>query len=300
MFKGDRIRIRGTLLGEMVQQAMGERKIELGMPMQNSDYFKDKMLLMQAQENGAVLDEEELLFLADECDAFDLDVDDEPTSYADMGNSNVIPYEQYLMVNDVLVIPSSASSVPNDAYVLHDNDTFVPSDPLATELNIYKEQVAIYEQHAKFELTEREQQMDDQMRILIQDHLLKQRAEDLKANAPPLLVLPPATVYPPNTDPSNASNHKSSKYWSDNPLSNLPPKELRRCETEVGPFKVLEQVESVAYKLKLPQELSRVYNMFHVSNLKKYYPDDPLVVPLEGLHVDEKLHFVEKPVEIMD
>ncbi|GKF79837.1 retrovirus-related pol polyprotein from transposon TNT 1-94, partial [Tanacetum coccineum] len=46
----------------------------------NSDYFKDKMLLMQAQENGAVLDEEEILFLADECDAFDLDVDDEPTA----------------------------------------------------------------------------------------------------------------------------------------------------------------------------------------------------------------------------
>ncbi|GKB94688.1 retrovirus-related pol polyprotein from transposon TNT 1-94, partial [Tanacetum coccineum] len=77
--------------------------------LQNSDYFKDKMLLMQAQENGAVLDEEELLFLAgeqgntfdadvdnqpvqdlalnednifqaDECDAFDSDVDDEPTA----------------------------------------------------------------------------------------------------------------------------------------------------------------------------------------------------------------------------
>ncbi|GJT25368.1 integrase, catalytic region, zinc finger, CCHC-type containing protein [Tanacetum coccineum] len=47
---------------------------------QNSDYFKDKMLLMQAQENGAVLDEEELLFLADECDAFDSDVDDKPTA----------------------------------------------------------------------------------------------------------------------------------------------------------------------------------------------------------------------------
>ncbi|GJV20672.1 hypothetical protein Tco_1369692 [Tanacetum coccineum] len=47
---------------------------------QNSDYFKDKMLLMQAQENGVVLDEEELLFLADECDAFDSDVDDEPTA----------------------------------------------------------------------------------------------------------------------------------------------------------------------------------------------------------------------------
>ncbi|GJX51512.1 putative reverse transcriptase domain-containing protein [Tanacetum coccineum] len=68
----------------------------------------------------------------------------------------------------------------------------------------------------------------------------------------------------------------------------------------VGPFKVLEQVESVAYKLKLPQELSRVHNTFHVSNLKKCYSDDPLVVPLEGLQVDNKLHFVEEPVEIMD
>ncbi|GJZ14564.1 retrovirus-related pol polyprotein from transposon TNT 1-94, partial [Tanacetum coccineum] len=189
----------------------------------NSNYFKDKMLLMQAQENGAVLDEEELLFMAgeqtntfnayvdnqpvrdlalnednifqaDECDAFDSDVDDEPTTQsifmanlssarlanlqagpsnasilsevhdlenaidpsdnhqveheihdevqqkniikstsADMGNSNVIPYEQYLTVNNVFVVPSSASSVPNDAYVLHDNDAYVPPDPLATD-----------------------------------------------------------------------------------------------------------------------------------------------------------------------
>ncbi|GJW29210.1 retrovirus-related pol polyprotein from transposon TNT 1-94 [Tanacetum coccineum] len=226
---------------------------------QNSDYFKDKMLLMQAQENGAVLDEEELLFLvgeqpntfdadvdnqpvrdlarnednifqADECDAFDSDVDDEPTAQsifmanlssagptnlqasssdasilsevpdlenanvasnndqveheihsevqqstvidsnnADMGNSNVIPYEQYLTTNDVSVVPSCASSAPNTAYVLIDNNVHTPNEPLVTKLAIYKEQVAIYEQRAKFELTEREQRMDDQMRILIQD-----------------------------------------------------------------------------------------------------------------------------------
>ncbi|GKF78020.1 hypothetical protein Tco_0230490 [Tanacetum coccineum] len=68
----------------------------------------------------------------------------------------------------------------------------------------------------------------------------------------------------------------------------------------VGPFKVLEKVGSVAYKLDLPQELSRFYNTFHVSNLKKCYSDEPLAVPLEGLHVDDKLHFVEEPVEIMD
>ncbi|GJR44905.1 putative reverse transcriptase domain-containing protein [Tanacetum coccineum] len=68
----------------------------------------------------------------------------------------------------------------------------------------------------------------------------------------------------------------------------------------VRPFKVLKKVGAVAYKLELPQELSRVHNTFHVSNLKKCYSDDPLVVPLEGLQVDDKLHFVEEPVEIMD
>nr|GEW94066.1 reverse transcriptase domain-containing protein [Tanacetum cinerariifolium] len=50
----------------------------------------------------------------------------------------------------------------------------------------------------------------------------------------------------------------------------------------VRPFKVLEKVGSVAYKLKLPQELSRVHSTFHVSNLKKCYSDEPLVVPLDG------------------
>ncbi|GJT54991.1 hypothetical protein Tco_0990045, partial [Tanacetum coccineum] len=68
----------------------------------------------------------------------------------------------------------------------------------------------------------------------------------------------------------------------------------------VRPFKVLEKVGSVVYKLELPQELSRVHNAFQVSNLKKCYSEEPLVVPLEGLHVDDKLHFVEEPVEIMD
>ncbi|GKC02376.1 putative reverse transcriptase domain-containing protein [Tanacetum coccineum] len=68
----------------------------------------------------------------------------------------------------------------------------------------------------------------------------------------------------------------------------------------VGPFKVLEKVGSVSYKLELPQELSRVHNTFHVSNLNKCYADEPLAVQLDGLHIDDKLHFVEEPVEIMD
>ncbi|GKE88794.1 putative reverse transcriptase domain-containing protein [Tanacetum coccineum] len=68
----------------------------------------------------------------------------------------------------------------------------------------------------------------------------------------------------------------------------------------VRPFKVLAKVGAVAYKLELPQELSRVHNTFHVSNLKKCYADEPLAVPLDGLHIDDKLHFIEEPVEIMD
>ncbi|GKC05457.1 putative reverse transcriptase domain-containing protein [Tanacetum coccineum] len=68
----------------------------------------------------------------------------------------------------------------------------------------------------------------------------------------------------------------------------------------VGPFKVLEKVGSVSYKLKLPQELSRVHNTFRVSNLKKCRADEPLAVPLDGLHFHDKLQYVEDPVEIMD
>ncbi|GJZ54710.1 hypothetical protein Tco_0609595 [Tanacetum coccineum] len=68
----------------------------------------------------------------------------------------------------------------------------------------------------------------------------------------------------------------------------------------VGPFKVLEKVGSVAYKLELPQELSRVHNTFHISNLKMCYADEPLAIPLDRLHFDDKLYFVEELVEIMD
>ncbi|GJW10749.1 reverse transcriptase domain-containing protein [Tanacetum coccineum] len=63
---------------------------------------------------------------------------------------------------------------------------------------------------------------------------------------------------------------------------------------------VLEKVGAIACKLELPQELSKVHNTFHVSNLKKCHANKPLAVPLDGLHIDDKLHFVEEPVVIMD
>ncbi|GJY53657.1 retrovirus-related pol polyprotein from transposon TNT 1-94 [Tanacetum coccineum] len=246
---------------------------------QDSNYFKDKMLLMQAQENGAVLDEEQLLFLAgeqvtnfdddvddppeqdlalnvdhvfeaDQLDAFDSDVDEAPTTHTmfmtnltsedpifneagtsydpdipfevqdhdnyhdsvyghhdvhEMQNniqqdyvvdseadytsdSNIILYDQYVEDNAEHVVQSNVSSVQNDALrsiidemheegvqsrIVNKQDRVV-KDSLNSELARYKELVGEYEKQAKFELTEREQKIDEQMRIIISDRNRKE------------------------------------------------------------------------------------------------------------------------------
>ncbi|GKA39138.1 hypothetical protein Tco_0731689, partial [Tanacetum coccineum] len=68
----------------------------------------------------------------------------------------------------------------------------------------------------------------------------------------------------------------------------------------VGPFKILERVGPVAYRLRLPEEFSSVHDTFHESNWKKCLPDANLHVPLDKIKVDKTLHFVEEPVEIID
>ncbi|GJR32365.1 putative reverse transcriptase domain-containing protein [Tanacetum coccineum] len=68
----------------------------------------------------------------------------------------------------------------------------------------------------------------------------------------------------------------------------------------IGPFKIIAKVGTVAYRLELPERLSRVHSTFHVSKLKKCMADEPLAIPLDEIQVDDKLHFVEEPVEIMD
>ncbi|GJW97572.1 putative reverse transcriptase domain-containing protein [Tanacetum coccineum] len=67
-----------------------------------------------------------------------------------------------------------------------------------------------------------------------------------------------------------------------------------------GPFKILKRVGPVAYTLELPEELSNIHSTFHVSNLKKCLSDESLVIPMKELRLDDKLYFVEEPVEIMD
>nr|GFB05835.1 retrotransposon protein, putative, Ty3-gypsy subclass [Tanacetum cinerariifolium] len=67
----------------------------------------------------------------------------------------------------------------------------------------------------------------------------------------------------------------------------------------IGPFKVIERIGPVAYKLKLPDKLRGIHDTFHVSNLKRCFVNEDVVIPLDEVQLDDKLHFVEEPVEIM-
>nr|GEW60044.1 retrovirus-related Pol polyprotein from transposon TNT 1-94 [Tanacetum cinerariifolium] len=162
---------------------------------QNSKYFKDKMMLMQAQENRVALDAEHLLFLAD--------VDEAPTAQtmfmANLSSTDPITDEaapsydsdilsEYVKDNDVPVVHSNASSVQNDTFMMIYNDMCKPStlsmsnssrnavvkNSLTAELATYREQVELYERQAKFELTEREQKINEQLRLVISDRNFKE------------------------------------------------------------------------------------------------------------------------------
>nr|GEZ59620.1 hypothetical protein [Tanacetum cinerariifolium] len=252
------------------QLVMGELRTELGMLIN----VKQGRLSATTTTNGVALDEEQLLFIpggqdnavdedvdeqpvqdlalnvdnvfkANDCDAFDSDVDEAPTaqtlfmvkllstdpvydaagpsydsdvlsevhdqdavcehhevhemhddvqpsyvvdSHTDYtSDSNMIPYDQYVKDNAVQVIQSNVSAVPNDAYMMIVNDmheppaqhvsvttqTKVVDKSLTAELATYKEQVELYERRAKFELTKKEQKIDEQLRIVITGRNIK-------------------------------------------------------------------------------------------------------------------------------
>ncbi|GJY47440.1 hypothetical protein Tco_0436503, partial [Tanacetum coccineum] len=172
---------------------------------QNSEYFKDKMLLMQAQENRVALDEEKLLFIAaDDCDAFDFDVDEAPTAQtmfmANLSSTDPVfdeaglsydsdilsevhdhdhyqdavceHYEEHKMHDDVqptYIVDSHANYTSDSNMILYDQ---------YLNLQHMKEQVELYERRARFGLTKREKKIDEQLRIVITDRNIEE--ENLK------------------------------------------------------------------------------------------------------------------------
>ncbi|GJY45306.1 putative reverse transcriptase domain-containing protein [Tanacetum coccineum] len=104
-------------------------------------------------------------------------------------------------------------------------------------------------------------------------------------------------LYGQNTNPTTLASCKR------------PAKELCQCKAKAFGIpswrscyakSILDRVGPVAYRLELPRELSNVHSTFHVSNLKKCLSDESLIIPMEELQLDDKLNFVEEPVEIMD
>ncbi|GJU09362.1 retrovirus-related pol polyprotein from transposon TNT 1-94 [Tanacetum coccineum] len=189
----------------------------------NSKYFKDKMLLMQDQENRVALDEEQLLFIAGGHDnVVDEDVDEQPVQdlalntissadpvYDEAGpsyDSDILSevndhdhfqdavcehYEVHEMHDDVqlnYIVNSHADYTSDSNMSLYDQypaqyasvttQNTVVNKSLTAELATYKEQVELYERRAKFELTEREKKIDEQLRIVIADYNIKE--ENLK------------------------------------------------------------------------------------------------------------------------
>ncbi|GKD12380.1 putative reverse transcriptase domain-containing protein [Tanacetum coccineum] len=108
---------------------------------------------------------------------------------------------------------------------------------------------------------------------------------------------------------SDGDSHFTSRFWQS--LQNaLAARDRQRSyanirrkplEFQVGNRVMLKvSPRKVAYKLELPEELSSIHNTFHVSNLKKCLSDESLIIPMKELQLDDKLNFVEEPVEIMD
>nr|GEV95852.1 integrase, catalytic region, zinc finger, CCHC-type, peptidase aspartic, catalytic [Tanacetum cinerariifolium] len=286
----DKIEVRGTMYAVQVHLVIGELRIELGMQ-------KGRLSATTTMENGVVLDEEQLLFIAaNDCDAFDSDVDEVSTaqtmfmanlSFENPVNNEANPsydsdilseihnhdyyqdavcdhhevyemHDNYVKNKAVPVVQSNVSSVPNDAYMIILNDMHeqpaqhiyvttqsnVVDKSLAAELATYKEQVELYERRAKFELTEREQKIDEQLRIVITDRNIKE--ENLKNKLNSLKMQLSSTI-----------NHNKSMVEEVTSLKKDFKQKENKYFEEFLDMKALKEKNKVAIGYKNPIYLTR-------------------------------------------
>nr|GEU57931.1 retrovirus-related Pol polyprotein from transposon TNT 1-94 [Tanacetum cinerariifolium] len=204
---------------------------------------------------------------------------DSHTSYT--SDSNMILYDQYVKDNAVQVIQSDVSVVPNDAYMMILNDmheppaqhvyvttqTKVVDKTLTAELITYKEQVELYERRARFELTEREKKIDEQLRIVITDRNIKE--ENLKKELHSVKMQLASTIN--HNKSMNAVNRKCDEIeqknlliGNDTLIANCLSKEVfyivTNSELNVSRFSEMHEAHTVvqARCLELKTELSKL------------------------------------------
>nr|GEU82079.1 retrovirus-related Pol polyprotein from transposon TNT 1-94 [Tanacetum cinerariifolium] len=200
MFRVDRIEVRGPIHGVEVQLGMGEFRTEMGMLIQVK---QDRLNATTAMDLALNVDN---VLQADDCDAFESDIDEalmaQTMFMANLSSADPVydaagpSYDLDILSEDNVVpgVHSNVSSVPNDAYMMIYNAMYEPhaqsvsktsrnivvKNSLTAELATYKEQVELYERRARFELTEREQKINEQLRIVITYRNFKE--ETLKRN----------------------------------------------------------------------------------------------------------------------
>nr|GEW09267.1 retrovirus-related Pol polyprotein from transposon TNT 1-94 [Tanacetum cinerariifolium] len=303
----DRIEERGTIHGVEVQLGIGEHRTELGMLIQVN---QDRLSATTAT-NGVALDEEQLLFLAggqdnaidedvdeqpvqdlslnvdnvfqaDNCDAFDSDVDEAHTSQtmfmANLSSADPVydeaEHEMHDNVQPNHVVDSHAdytsdsNMIPYDQYV---KDNAVPGvqiadNSLTAKLATYKEQVELYERRARFKLKEREQKIDEQLRIVITNRNIKK--ETLKKELHSVKLQLASTI-----------NHNKSMVEEVTSLKkDFKQKENKYLEEFLDMKSFKEKVEDRLYKQD--QTLQTVYMLFKP---KPYYNElnKNLIKPLK-------------------
>ncbi|GKC23037.1 integrase, catalytic region, zinc finger, CCHC-type containing protein, partial [Tanacetum coccineum] len=300
---------------------------------QNSEYFKDKMLLMQAQENGVSLDEEQLLFIAcGQDDAIDEDVDEQPTMFmtnlssADLVYNEASPsydsdilsevpdhdnyqdvvcehhevqemHDEYVKDNAVSVVQSNVSSVPNDAYMMIINEMHeqtaqsvsantqnkVVNASLTAELATYKEQIKLYERWAKFELTEREQKIKEQLRIVITDRNIKE--ENLKNELHFVKMQLNSTI-----------NHNKSMVEEVTSLKNDFKQKENKYLKEFLDMKALKEKDVLKMKAEALKE--RTPSSRPIKALTMYPPNTPATLVLRAITKEMKEIFEELEAEV--